>query len=240
MVTEVGRVSLLRRYPVKSLSGEDRDELYVDARGVAADRLWAVTDPDGKLGSGKSSRRFRKMDGLLELAATYDGDVPVIAMPDGTTVRGDDPAMHDALSAHVGRSVRLAREDGVPHFDDGPVHLVTTSALAAVTTAHGSPVDVRHFRPNVVLDTGSEPGFPEDGWLGRRLTLGDVELEVVAPMPRCVMVTMPQIGVAGERHLLQTVTDAHDTDFGILAEVRRPGLLTVGTPVTLGTPAHLT
>ena len=234
MVTEVGRVSLLRRYPVKSLSGEDLDEVYVDARGVAADRLWAVVDPDGKLGSGKSSRRFRQMHGLLELAATYDGEVPVIAMPDGSTVRGDDPAVHDALSAYVGRSVRLAHEDGVPHFDDGPVHVVTTSALAAVTEAHGSAVDVRHFRPNVVLDTGPDPGFPEDQWLGRRLTLGDVELEVVAPMPRCVMVTMPQVGVAGEKDLLHTVTDTHDTDFGVLAEVRRPGRL------TLGTPAHLT
>jgi uncharacterized protein YcbX len=230
---EVGRVALLRRYPVKSLSGEDRDALDVDARGVVADRLWAVRDPDGKLGSGKSSRRFRRMDGLLDLAATYDGEVPVVALPDGRAVRGDDPAVHRVLSEHVGREVRLAREDDVPHFDDGPVHLVTTSALAAVSAAHGSPVDVRHFRPNVLLDTGADAGFPEDGWLGRRLVVGEVELEVVAPMPRCVMVTMPQVGVAGERDLLHTVTDLHDTDFGVLAEVRRPGR------VALGDPAHL-
>ena len=129
-----GHVAALWRYPVKSMLGEQCDAVEIDNRGVVGDRVLAVRDPEGKLGSGKSSRRFRKMDGLLELAATYDGDVPVIAMPDGTTVRGDDPAVHDALSAHVGRSVRLAREDGVPHFDDGPVHLVTTSALAAGPT----------------------------------------------------------------------------------------------------------
>jgi uncharacterized protein YcbX len=228
MVSGAGTVALLRRYPVKSLSGEDLDELDVDARGVAADRLWAVRDPDGKLGSGKSSRRFRKMDGLLALAATYDGDVPVIVLPDGNKVRGDDESVHRALSVHVGRDVRLAREDDVPHFDDGPVHVVTTSALAAVAAAHGSPVDVRHFRPNVVLDTGPDAGFPEDGWIGRRLVVGEVELEVVAPMPRCVMVTMPQVGVAGERDLLRTVTDLHDTDFGVLAEVRRPGRIALG------------
>ena len=60
--------------------------------------------------------------------------------------------------------------------------------------------------------------------------VGEVELEVVAPMPRCVMVTMPQVGVAGERNLLHTVTDLHDTDFGVLAEVRRPGRIALGDP----------
>ena len=45
----------LRRYPVKSLAGESLDSVVVDARGLVADRAWAVRDPDGKLGSGKST-----------------------------------------------------------------------------------------------------------------------------------------------------------------------------------------
>ena len=38
--------------------------------------MYAVRDPEGKLGSGKNSRRFRRMPGLHEFAARYDGDVP--------------------------------------------------------------------------------------------------------------------------------------------------------------------
>ena len=144
------------------------------------------------------------------------------------------PSVHEALSAYVGRPVRLEPEGEVSHFDDGPVHLVTTSGLRAVTEAHGGPVDVRHFRANVVLDTGDAPGYPEDDWVGRRLVIGDVELEVVAPMPRCVMVTMEQVDLPGDRDLLATVTDRHGMDFGVVAEVRRPGRLTVDAP------AHLT
>ncbi len=227
----VGLVRSLHRYPVKSLTGEDLTEAYAEARGLRADRLWSVRDPDGKLGSGKSSRRFRKMDGLLLLTAMYDGDVPVIAFPDGRSLRGDDPGIDAALSAYVGRPVGLAREQEVSHFDDGPVHLVTTSGLRAVAAAHGAPVDVRHFRPNLVVDTGEEPGFPEDGWLGRTLEVGDALLEVVAPMPRCVMVTMAQVALDGDAGLLGTVTDRHEMDFGVLAEVRRPGLLRVGDTI---------
>ena len=136
-LSSVGRVASLHRYPVKSLAGESLAAVEVDARGLAGDRAWAVRDPDGKLGSGKSSRRFRKMDGLLLLSGAYDGDLPVVAFPDGRGVRADDPSVHDALSAYVGRPVRLEPEGEVSHFDDGPVHLVTTSGLRAVTEAHG-------------------------------------------------------------------------------------------------------
>jgi len=73
-LSSVGRVASLHRYPVKSLAGESLAAVEVDARGLAGDRAWAVRDPDGKLGSGKSSRRFRKMDGLLLLSGAYDGD----------------------------------------------------------------------------------------------------------------------------------------------------------------------
>ena len=231
--SSVGRVASLHRYPVKSLAGESLALVEVDARGLAGDRAWAVRDPDGKLGSGKSSRRFRKMDGLLLLSGAYAGEVPVVAFPDGRRFRADDPSVHEALSGYVGRPVRLEPEGEVSHFDDGPVHVVTTSGLRSVTEAHGSPVDVRHFRANLVLDTGDVPGYPEDAWIGRRLVIGDVELEVVAPMPRCVMVTMEQVDLPGDRDLLTTVTDRHGMDFGVLAEVRAPGRLTLDASVRL-------
>ncbi|WP_201931781.1 MOSC domain-containing protein [Nocardioides donggukensis] len=225
-----GRVVDLRRYPVKSLAGERLDAVDVETRGVRGDRLWAVREPDGRIGSGKSSRRFRRMDGLLELTARYDGDVPVVGFPDGREVAGADPDVHAALTAYVGRPVTLSREDAVSHFDDGPVHLVTTSGLAALSEARGGEVDVARFRPNLVLDTGELAGFPEDEWLGCRLQVGEAVLEVVSPMPRCVMVTLPQVGLDGDEALLRTVTDRHDTDFGVLAEVRSPGRVSLDAP----------
>jgi uncharacterized protein YcbX len=100
-----GVVLELRRHPVKSVEGELLDECLVDRRGLVGDRLWAVCDPDGKLGSGKSSRRFRRMDGLRELVAAYQGDVPVVTFPDGSTVRGDGREIHERLSVtSAGRS----------------------------------------------------------------------------------------------------------------------------------------
>lgn len=220
-------VTALHRYPVKSLVGERLEVADVVERGLRGDRLWAVRDEDGKLGSGKSSRRFRRMDGLLGLAASYDGDVPVVSFPDGRTLRGDDPAVHEALSHHVGRQVTLSREAEVSHFDDGPVHLVTTSSLRAVEQRLGEPVDARRFRPNLVVDTGNLEGMVEDAWVGSRLRVGEVVLEVVAQMPRCVMVDLPQVGMGATR-VLDVVGHLNDANLGVIATVVTPGRVRVG------------
>jgi uncharacterized protein YcbX len=241
----VGRVAQLHRYPVKSLAGEQPRRVAVDRRGVSGDRLWAVHDRDGRFGSGKTTRRFRRMPGLLALRATYDDDVPVVTFPDGTSLRGDDEAVHAALSSYVGRPVTLAREGDVPHVDEGPVHLVTTSSLRAV--AGGAPLDARRARANLVLDTnavadelllsGTPPtavhGFPEDDWVSRRLRVGTVELAVTGLMPRCVMIGMAQDGQPDDRGVLRELLRRHDGNLGLVADVVVPGTVAVGDEARL-------
>ena len=227
-------VTALMRYPVKSVVGEDLTAVNVDRRGVEGDRLWAVRDADdGKLGSGKGSRRFTKMDGLLSLSASYDGPTPVVAFPDGTSARGDDPAVHELLSRHLGRAVRLAHEDDVPHFDEADLHLLTTSSLARIAELYGRPVDVRRARANLLVDNGTDAGFDEDAWLGRTVRIGDVELRILRPMERCVMVTMPQIGLPEARGLLARIGEANETNLGLVAEVVAPGRMRLGDRVVV-------
>ncbi len=215
-----GRVAALFRYPVKSLVGEELEEVDVVRRGVHGDRLWSVRDPDGKLGSGKSSRRFRRMDGLLALSAAYDGDVPGLAFPDGNLLRGDDDAIHAALSEHVGRPVRLEREERVSHFDEGPLHLVTTASLERVARARGRDVDVRRPRANLLVESTDLEG----DWAGRRLAIGDeVVVQVLYPMPRCVMLDLPQRGLGADQGLLRTVTETNLGELGVVADVVTAG-----------------
>lgn len=225
----VGHVVALHRYPVKSLRGEHLESFQVESRGVVGDRLYAVRTPDGKLGSGKSTRRFRRLDGLLGLRAAYGDDTPVITFPDGTNLEGDSPAIHDHLSAHVGQQVTLAREDDVSHFDDSPLHLITTAALRTLGLA---AEDAQRFRPNVVIDVPGF-GFVEDGWLGRDLVLGDVRLRITEGAVRCVMIGMGQGSLPGRPDLLRQVGDLHDTCFGVYATVVAPGELRVGMDASL-------
>ncbi len=102
------KVVEIRRYPIKSLLGERPATAEVDRRGLVGDRLWAVRDEDGKLGSGKNTRRFRRMPGLFRLRG-HSSDDP-------RSASGDDPRGHssDDPRSASGDGPRSHSSDGVP------------------------------------------------------------------------------------------------------------------------------
>jgi uncharacterized protein len=234
-VPTVGSVIELRRYPVKSLAGEILSVAAVDERGLGGDRRWAVTDADGRFGSSKSTRRFRKMDGLLQLTASYDRHLnPIIGFPDGRRIPGDDPSVHEALSDHVGRPVQLRPEGRVSHFDEGPLHLVTTASLAALADHHGAPVSTARLRANLLVDVGTATGFVENGWTGQTLAIGaDLVIIIGEPMPRCVMVDLAQHDLPPAPGLLDTIGRHNRACVGVVADVLHAGTTRLGDPVQL-------
>ena len=125
------------------------------------------------------------------------------------------------------------------YYDAFPVHLLTTSTLRTLARlASSSTIDVRRFRPNVVIDTPDDiDGLPENEWLGTRLTIGEVELEVSVPCPRCVMVTHPvgedALGLGRDRALLRTIVRELDQNVGVYATVVRGGRIHEGDEVAL-------
>lgn len=122
------------------------------------------------------------------------------------------------------------------YLDAFPVLVLTTSALRSLADAlPDSVLDVRRFRPNLVVDTGDEPGHPEFDWVGRRLTVGGAELDVVTACPRCVMVTREVTpAIPADRAVLRHVVRELDQNVGVYATVTVPGRVAVGDPVAVG------
>jgi uncharacterized protein YcbX len=225
----LGTVLGLARYPVKSMAGEDLDEARVDDRGLAGDRSWAVCTDDGGIGSGKTTRRFRRVDGLLRFGATAPGPVPAVEFPTGERLAADDPATGRLLSAALGRALTLRPEDAVPHHDESAVHVVTTGALRRLGERLGGPVEPARFRANVLLDTDEE--HIEDG---RELRLGaDVVLRLGPGMPRCVMVDLPQQDLARDGRILKALGEGAPPVFGLQASVVRGGTVRRGDAAVL-------
>jgi uncharacterized protein YcbX len=224
-------VAALWRYPVKSMLGERCEELEIEARGAAGDRLYAVRDAEGKLGSGKNSSRHRRIEGLFGFGAASEGAAPRITFPDGRRLLASDPAIHAALSAALGLPVTLSAEKDLSHYDSAPLHLVTTSSLAGLKRAlPGAGIDERRFRPNLVIE-----GEGENRWIGGTLRVGDeVRLEVVDWTERCVMITMAQSELADEPRILRAVAQGErEALFGVYAEVLVPGRIRRGDEVRL-------
>ncbi len=232
--TTIGLVSKLWRYPVKSMLGEECHSINVAARGVEGDRLFAVRDVDGKLGSGKNTRRFRQIDGLFGFRASCASEWPDIQFPDGRRMRGDDPQIHVALSDELGVAVTLVREDQISHFDSGSVHLLSTSALAWLSSRlPESLVDERRFRPNIVIATaGNEP--LEHLWVNRVIRIGsDVMLKITKSTERCRMTTVAQSELPDDPKVLRCIAQDAGLQFGVYTEVLASGRVSAGDAVTI-------
>jgi uncharacterized protein len=105
----VGTIQEVWRYPVKSMLGEKIDTAHIGSLGLAGDRGYALRDE-----RAGEIRGAKKLTGLLGFAARYldtptDSTIsPVeITLPDRTTVRTDDTAVHDKISQALGHEVTL-------------------------------------------------------------------------------------------------------------------------------------
>ena len=99
-------VQSLRRYPVKSMLGEELDHASLGQRGVVGDRAYALIDDETqKVVSVKRPKRWGRM---FELAAVTRGDTVEVRFPDGTSMLIGDAALPSRLSEFLGRAVSVA------------------------------------------------------------------------------------------------------------------------------------
>jgi uncharacterized protein len=210
----LGTVTLLRRYPVKSMLGEDiGTQAEATPIGLAGDRgLALIHTPTGRVVSAKNPRLWRAM---LTLTACTAGDAVTITFPGGDTVASTDPDVDQRLSDFLGQPVTLTAtpppdalmehadpddviRDGVAavvrtelrplgagtFFNYAALHLITTATLAS------TGADLIRYRPNIVIGTPDLDGYVENDWLGRDLAIGETVLRVIARTPRCAVPTL--------------------------------------------------
>ena len=243
------------RHPVKSLQGNQLDAGVVEADGLHGDRGWGIRDEStGRILTGRREPRLLAAAGAL----TEDGQ-PEITLPDGSVLRGPGAATDAALSDWLGHAVALVAATGAPgapaeffadatddtsqaiewtmpagRFVDAlPLLLLTTASLRAGAKHHpGGVWDVRRFRPNLLIDVDGE-GWIEDGWCGRTVRVGEVELVPQAPCSRCTMVTRSQPELDRDLDIYKTVARHHDGNLGVWATVTTSGTVRTGDTLEL-------
>ena len=101
----LGTVAVLRRYPVKSMLGEDVEASDVTFTGLAGDRRLAVLSrTTGKVASAKLPRLWRD---LLTVAAAAEPGAVRILLPGGKTVWSTDADIDAVLSGLLDQPVTL-------------------------------------------------------------------------------------------------------------------------------------
>src|SRR4051794_5627502 len=230
-----GTVLSLHRWPVKSLAGEEVDALRIDRRGAGGDRAQALF---GIFGGSRRRLTVRQVPRMLGWRAGYpeapgaalDPDappLPLLTAPDGRDFVWDDPALPGALRDDLGRPVELCRDLAL--MPDLPDSLLVTveASRAALEGELDRPIDLRRFRPNLHLRLDA-PAFAEERWAGRRLRVGEAELELLHPCERCPIPTRDPDTREKWPELLRHLARAHDTLVGINARALAPATVRAG------------
>ncbi|WP_438445164.1 MOSC domain-containing protein [Gorillibacterium sp. sgz5001074] len=240
-----GQVTLLRRYPVKSMGGEPLEQCRVEESGLRGDRVRLLLKE-------RSDKQLtaREQPGLLHYAAEWtensggsdEGSIK-IRTPDNTVYDWAADELAGELQMKAGEPLAwmvYGAEDPLTGVDDAPVLLVTEASLAELGRLWKPERDLwRRFRPNVIVRT-EEPAFAELSWTGRHFRLGEAELEVIKGCERCSMITIHPETLEKDPSLLKLVNERCKGLFGVYARVVKKGTVRKGDPFEeLPEPASL-
>ena len=256
----VGKVESLWRYPVKSMRGEEIDELFAGYAGVYADRLFAFESSASSKGfpffTGRDQRqmiryrtRFRNPEkaarpvnlseaeksGANPISADASDLMIDVETPDGKTFAIDDPALIDNLRENLDGSHKLTllRSDKAI-TDCRPLSIFAVQTAKKLGEETGVAVDKRRFRANVYVDLTSSEGFAEDQFVGRSLRIGSkVTVAVLQRDARCMMITLDPDTAEKTPAILKAVAQTHEGMAGVYGAVLAEGIIRKGDPVEL-------
>ena len=240
MPTEIGHVEALFRYPIKSMAGERVEFAELGWHGLAGDRRLAFLRVGNH--TGMPWLTATRLPELLLFAPLHrdDGsqeDIPThIRTPDGAEL----PVFGEELAAEVGRRcgapVRMMQlRNGI--FDDASLSVIASETMCEIGRLVGLSLDVRRFRPNIVVHLSRPVAFQEDEWLGAMLSFGEEAdapaIAVTMRDLRCAMVNLDPDTARPAPEVMKAIIRINQNNAGIYGTVTRTGQLKVGQTIFL-------
>ena len=240
MLTEIGYVEAIFRYPVKSMGGERLEAANLGWHGLEGDRRLAFRRLDDR--GGIPWLTASKLPDLLLFAPQRrqdgaQGDLPThIRTPNGEEM----PIFGEDLATEVGRRYgspvqMMHLKNGI--FDDASISVIASDTVHEIGRLSGRSLDVRRFRPNVVVRLLRSLPFQEDEWVGSVLSFGegDDAPAITATMRdlRCSMVNLDPDSASLAPEVMKAIVRANQNNAGVYGAVTRVGRVAVGQPILL-------
>lgn len=238
--TPIGKLLRIRRYPVKSMAGEDTDTSYIHETGLNGDRIYAFYDYNSKR-QGLPYLTIREKRQMLLMKARIINETnsekpyhaeykPQVEITlDGNGIPVDDERILNHLKticAPKHQNITLDyRKAGIQ--DTLPVSLVSIQSLHKLAEELGKEtIDPLRFRENFYVDWNNGEAFYEEKLVGKSVQIGnDVILHIVKSNIRCPIIGVDPQTAENDVNFLRTVSRLHDIKFGIYGNVRNCGVV---------------
>lgn len=240
---KLGTLQVLRRYPFKSMAGEDLTEVYVTYAGLVGDRAYAFVDRNNH--SNFPWMTARQRHDMLLFHPHYLGapspenehpPASTLAMeittPEGERLSPSDaPAFTSYFEKRFGRDLELRFSERA--MQDGcPVSLLGLATVDALAKEAGVPLEHTRFRANFYIQWENQKPYFEDELVGASLRIGEkFTFTVVQNNLRCAIITLDPKTAAASPEIGKLVARNHGNCFGVYGSVLREGIVRQGDPV---------
>jgi len=236
--SNVGEIRDINRYPVKSFAGEQLESCMIEPYGMLGDRFCSFYDMS-KTG-WKRYVTARNIPKMLTYQAQYINEVIQVTASDGRTFGWDTDLLEEIQSLTKTPISMSDIKDPHPQseypqllsVDEASILLITDASLKKLEAVWGHSLDQRRFRGNFVIALNDESLFEGD-WIGRRLCIGEVQLQVDSFCERCMVITMDPDSLEKDPTLLKKLNKDFNLHFGVYASVIKTGEIRIGDKVEL-------
>lgn len=194
------------RYPFKGFSGQQIASTDLEpGRGIAHDRRYAITNGTVNSGEWAGPRNFfinAVNDGMQKFTIDYREQDHFVRLQNTAGIELaidlNDPASIDQSNAMLAEFMQpvgvagdlpppqiVERQGDTGYWDytDTPISLINLATVERVAERIGQTVNPERFRGNLLIS--GLPAWQEFDLLGRKIIVGDAELEVIRPINRC-------------------------------------------------------
>lgn len=261
-MTTVGTIESLWRYPVKSMSGERRNKVFIGFPGIYGDRCYAFRNSAARKGAPyltasvqQQMLRYHPQFRYPERAAeppnlteamsiepgiTYaNGESSDLLLdvitPSGTIIPIDDPRLVEMLSQGIGvqNQLSLVRSNRAL-TDCRPVSLISIQTVRHCEAEMKIPLDKRRFRANIYVNLSSNTGFAEDEYVGHKLRIGSQAVVVILERDlRCKVISLDPDTGEHNPDILRKIVSSHDSFAGVYCAVIVEGSIANGDSIEL-------
>lgn len=239
---EVGVVSGLDRFPVKSMAGENIEQTHVGWHGLDGDRRFAFLQSENKSGFPYLTPREHPKLVLYQPYFVNPSDICIspirVKTPDGRDLPVDSQELLEQLSHESGRKIQLLQLwSGT--FDTMDVSLITVTSQKSLEEMVGFDLDARRFRSNITVEAlaSNKRPFPEDKWVGCLLKFGDrddsARIRIKRKDVRCMVVNLDPESAKQNPAVLKKIVAERKNQLGVYGTTERPGTIEVGDTVVL-------
>jgi uncharacterized protein YcbX len=235
---KVGMINELKRYPVKSFAGEVMLEAELAAYGFVGDRNYAFVD-EGKEGFDRYYTA-RQIPQMLQYKAEWLGNAGgssvQVTSPQGVIYQWNEELLAEVQQFSTKHMSLMTFEPEGPELmavDNESVLIITDSSLRRLEQLWEKPLDQRRFRANIVITLLEDTPFIETEWVGKKLRIADVLLQVNVECERCTMITLDPDYIIKDASLLEKLIKERKQNFGVYASIVKSGWVRQGDAVYL-------